>query len=287
MSLKKNFRALREFLTDVPVIGPVFVSHPKVAVIRLSGVITDTGTRRQNISAQKYEKLIEDAFDVHHLKAVALSINCPGGAPAQAELIGNHIRRLAAEKDIPVYSFVEDIAASGGYWLACAADTIFAQQTSIVGSVGVISASFGFQDLIEKHGIERRVHTAGKDKSFLDPFLAEKPDDIKRLQSIQANIHGIFKDWVRERRGHVLKGSDKDLFEGQFWTAEDAIALGIIDNIGDIQGVFRDKFGPDIKFVEFGPDKKWISSLLGADLSLSRDAISTLEERSIWARYGL
>ena len=219
MGFKKSISTGLTYLGEVPVIGGIFKPKEKVAIIRFSGVIADQGMRRNSISHERYLGLIEDAFELHKLQAVALAINCPGGSPAQSALIGNSIRRLAEEKNIPVLAFTEDVAASGGYWLACAADEIYAQESSIVGSIGVISASFGFQDLIARYGIERRVHTSGKNKGFLDPFQEEKPEDVKRLKGLQQDIHDIFKDWVRSRRGEKLNADEKTIFEGQFWTA--------------------------------------------------------------------
>ncbi len=275
-------------------IGGIFKPKAKVAVIRLSGVIADSGAKRGGISHHKCRASIEDAFDVFDLKAVILVINSPGGSPAQSQLIGDQIRALAEEKDVPVYAFIEDVAASGGYWLACAADEIYGTEASIAGSIGVISASFGFKDLIEKHGVERRVHTSGKDKGFLDPFQEEKPADVKRLKTLQSDLHDVFKDWVRERRGERLKGEDKDLFEGQFWTAQRAIALGIIDGIGEARSFAKEKFGEDIRFAEFGPERGLVASLLGADTkaalgasNLPRDLVDLIEEKAVWGRYGL
>ncbi len=289
--MKKLFRKIGKILAEIPVIGEAFKPKPKIAVLRLSGVITDTSSRKATISFNRYESLIEDAFEVTNLQALALVINSPGGSPAQSELVGKHIRALAAKHEKPVYAFIEDVAASGGYWLACAADEIYAADTSIVGSIGVISSSFGMHDLIERHGIERRVHTSGKDKSFLDPFLPEQQTDVKRLKKIQSDLHKLFIDWVKSRRGKVLTAADKDVFEGQFWTAQQAIEYGIIDDTGTLKPICSDKFGDDIKFVEFGPEKGWISSLISGkfinQFSLSRDALETIEERSIWARYGL
>ena len=292
MTIKTTLCKAGQCIGDIPVIGGIFKPKPKVAVIRLSGVIADAGMKRGGISHAKLQKHIADAFDVFDLKAVALVINSPGGSPAQSTLIGDQIRKLADEKEVPVYAFVEDVAASGGYWLACAADEIYATPASIVGSIGVISASFGFQDLIGKYGVERRIYTAGKDKSFMDPFVEEKPGDVKRLQTLQTDMHDIFKDWVRERRGERLSGADKDIFEGQFWTAQPAIELGIIDGIGEARSFAREKFGETIKFVEFGADKGLLQSLLGADAKLSASGIAddlaeTLETKAMWGRYGL
>ncbi len=289
MSIKTKICATCDAISGFPVIGGLLKPKPKVAVIRMSGVIADSGMRKGGISHHRYEKIIEDAFDVYDLQAVAIVINSPGGSPAQSALIGDHIRRLADEKDVPVYAFVEDVAASGGYWLACAADEIYANETSIVGSIGVISAGFGFKDLIEKHGVERRVHTSGKNKSFMDPFIEERPADVKRLKELQAELHESFIDWVKDRRAEKLKGKDADLFEGQFWTAKTALGMGVIDGFGEAKSFAREKFGEEIKFAEFGPEKKLVASLFGTDMkaSIAEDAIETLETKAVWARYGL
>ncbi len=289
MTIKTKLCKACDRAGNLPVIGAILKPKPKVAIIRMSGVIADAGMKRGGLSHHRYRDYIEDAFDVFDLKAVALIINSPGGSPAQSQLIGDHIRRLADEKEVPVYAFIEDVAASGGYWLACAADEIYGVSSSLVGSIGVISAGFGFKDLIEKYGVERRVHASGKDKAFLDPFAEEKPADIKRLKNLQADLHEIFKDWVRERRGERLIGDDKDIFEGQFWAADEAIQLGIIDGIGEARSFAREKFGEDIRFAEFGPEKKIVSSLIGLDTksSLAEDIGETLETKAAWGRFGV
>lgn len=292
MGFKNSVCKVCDTMKDVPVIGGLFKAKPKVAVIRMAGVIADSTVKRGGISHARFEKLIEDAFDVHKLQAVALIINSPGGSPSQSSLITSLIRRLAEEKEIPVYAFVEDVAASGGYWIACAADEIYAQESSIVGSIGVISSGFGFQKFIEKHDVERRIYTSGKDKSFLDPFKEEKPADIKRLQSLQSEIHEQFKDWVRERRAEKLKGADKDLFEGQFWTGSIALDNGIIDGFGDYKSVLKDKHGADIKFKDFKAEKGLASVLspgakIGLPASWSDDLLETIENKGVWGRYGL
>lgn len=289
MTIKTKICKACAAIGDVPVIGGILKPKPKVAILRFSGVIADSGMKRGGISHHKYRASIEDAFDVFDLKAVALIINSPGGSPAQSQLLGDHIRRLADEKEVPVYAFIEDVAASGGYWLACAADEIYAVQSSIAGSIGVISASFGFQDLIARHGVERRVHTSGKEKGFLDPFLEEKPGDVKRLKGLQSELHEIFKDWVRERRGDRLKGPDADLFEGQFWAADKALELGVIDGIGEARSFAKEKFGEDIRFAEFGPERGLVASLVGTDVKadLPREIADLIEDRAVWGRYGL
>lgn len=289
MSVKKKICSTCNAIGNLPIIGGIFKPKPTVAVIRMSGVIADAGMKRGGISYHRYRSHIEDAFDVFDLKAVAIVINSPGGSPAQSQLLGDHIRRLADKKDVPVYAFIEDVAASGGYWLACAADEIYGVSSSIAGSIGVISAGFGFKDLIETHGVERRVHTSGKDKSFLDPFLEEKPADVKRLKGLQADLHDIFKDWVRERRGERLVGADKDVFEGQFWTADKAIDLGIIDGIGEARSFGRKTFGEDVRFKEFSPEKSFMPSLFGIDAkaSIPEDIAEAIETKAAWGRFGV
>jgi serine protease SohB len=290
MGLKKTICKIGDACADVPVIGGILKPKERVAVIRMSGVIADSSMKRGGISHAKYAKVIEAAFDTYNLKAVVIILNSPGGSPAQSALIGDHLRRLADEKDIPLYAFVEDVAASGGYWLACAADAIYAVNVSIVGSIGVISSSFGFKDLMERYGVERRVHTSGKDKGFLDPFMEEKPADIKRLKALQGELHESFIDWVKARRGDHLKADDKVLFEGAFWSAEKALELGLIDGLGEAKSMMREKFGEDIKFSEFGPEKGLVSGLIGggeAKMNLARDFSDVMDERTHWARFGL
>jgi len=291
MGVKTTICKTCDVAGNLPVIGGIFKPKPKVAIIRMSGVIADAGMKRGGISHHKYRSSIEDAFDVFNLKAVALVINSPGGSPAQSQLIGDQIRRLADEKEVPVYAFIEDVAASGGYWLACAADEIYGVSSSIAGSIGVISAGFGFKNLIEKHGVERRVHTSGKDKSFLDPFVEEKPADVKRLKGLQSDLHDIFKDWVRERRGDRLTAADKDVFEGQFWTADKAAELGIIDGIGEVRSFAKEKFGKTIRFAEFGPEKRFMPSLFGLDIkssaSIPEDISEAIETKAAWGRFGV
>ncbi len=275
----------RDKAANLPLIGKFLAKKPKVAVLRMSGVIADDSRRRGGISHVKFAKLIDRAFDKADT-AVAIVINSPGGMPAQCELIGAHIRRRAAEKEIPVIAFVEDIAASGGYWLACAADSIYAQNTSIVGSIGVISAGFGFEDFIEKHGIHRRVQTAGKNKSFLDPFAAPKDADIARLSALQKDMHGVFIDWVKERRGHRLRADNATAFEGDFWTAGTAMDHGLIDGIADMRGYVAERFGKDVKFIDITADRKWppIPAIPGLSAAALLDAA---EVEAQWGRYGL
>lgn len=282
---------LREYCEDIPGVNVLLEQKDKVAVIRMAGVIADSAQmRKPGISHQKFTKVIDKVFGIKPLKAVALVINSPGGAPAQCSLITNQIRKLADEKEVPVYAFVEDVAASGGYWIACAADEIYVQESSIVGSIGVISAGFGFEDFIDKHNIKRRVHTAGADKSFLDPFQPEAEKDVKRLKSLQADIHDAFKKWVKERRGERLNGTDNTLLEGAFWTGTQAMEKGIVDGIGDLKSVMKDKLGEKIRFIDMAPEKKLLDTLPfsgEAKGNWVQMALETAEDRATWSRYGL
>ncbi|MBU6234969.1 MAG: S49 family peptidase [Alphaproteobacteria bacterium] len=280
---------MKDFICDLPIIGDFMEHRPKVAVVRLSGVISDNGTRKGGISYERYAEAIEDAFALRDVREVALVINSPGGAPAQCSLLSGVIRHCAAEKKVPVSAFVEDVAASGGYWLACAADKIFVQASSIVGSIGVIAAGFGFEDFIKRHDIKRRLYTSGKDKSLLDPFSPEKKADVERLKAIQAEIHAQFIAWVQERRGNRLKGKDSELFEGAIWTGSTAVGMGVADGIGDLRGVYRDKYGEKVRFINFGPEKPLYQALMGVKArgGAVGEAIGTIEERAFWQRFGL
>jgi ClpP class serine protease len=212
----------------------------------------------------------------------------------QCSLISSQIRKLSEEKEVPVFAFIEDVAASGGYWLACCGDKIYAQNSSIVGSIGVISASFGLEDFIKRYDINRRVYTSGKDKSFLDTFTPEKPADVTRLKKLQEAIHDDFKDWVKERRGDRLNGTDAKLMEGAFWTGMDAEEFGLIDGIGGMSAVMKEEFGDDVKFVDFDAEKKGLLSFLpfiDSKTSMNGDmvieALDAVETRGYWTRYGL
>lgn len=283
-------RNVRESLKKLPFADRLFGRGPRVAVIRLSGVIADGGARRRgSFSHSRVAPFIDRAFAMKPA-AVALVINSPGGMAAQTSLIAGRIRRLAAAKEVPVFAFVEDVAASGGYWLACAADEIYAQDSSIVGSVGVISAGFGLEGAIERLGITRRVHTAGRDKSFLDPFLPEKEGDVERLRAVQDDIHAVFRDWVHDRRAGRLKGSDRELFEGAFWTAGPAMERGLIDGIGAMESVMQEKFGEDARFADCSPDRPFFLRFFpfgGAAGDAAADILGALETRAVWGRFGL
>jgi signal peptide peptidase SppA len=269
-------------------------SSPVVPVVRLSGPIGAVMPLRSGLAMSSVAPLLERAFSVPGAKAVALVINSPGGSAAQSHLIFRRIRSLSEEKKLPVIAFVEDAAASGGYMIACAADEIYADPASIVGSIGVVSASFGFHELIERMGIERRVHTAGKSKAMLDPFRPENPDDVIRLKGLQVKIHDVFVDLVRSRRGVKLNDSYDDLFSGAFWVGAEAVDLGLIDGIGDIRSVMRQRFGDKVRFRMVEPARRpLLGRLLGrravGDISLidPGEIVGVLEERAAWARLGL
>lgn len=276
-------------------------AKPTVAVIRLQGVIGDVGHLRKGLRARSLEPLFKGAFSLRGLKAVIIEVNSPGGSPVQAGLIAESIKRLSKEKKVPVYAVCEDVAASGGYWLACAAEEIYADANSIIGSIGVISAGFGFPELLKRWGIERRVYSAGEKKSMLDPFRAEDESDVAHLTEIQRDIHESFKILVRESRGERLKGDEETLFSGAFWSGRKALELGLVDGYSSLGQLVEKKFGPKVKIKRFdqpkfrfwkprlgigqsgaalGSDRMepdhWMSALAGA-----------LEERLFWSRFGL
>jgi len=293
--MSKKTSSSRSWVSKVPLIGKLFDKTPVVPVIRMAGVIgASGGLRRPGLSLAELAEPIDTAFATRNAEAVALIINSPGGSPVQSALIAQRIRLLAAEKELPVIAFCEDAAASGGYWLACAADEIIAADASVIGSIGVISAGFGFQEAIGKLGVERRVYAAGDSKSQLDPFLPENPDDIKRLRILQDDIHDQFKEWVRERRGDKLAEKDhKKLFSGEFWTGRKALDLGLIDGLGEIRTVLRARYGDDVQTPIANKQKGWIAKKLGLDSkldlssSLARGALDAAEERAYWNRIGL
>ena len=254
-----------------------------VTVVRLEGVI-GAGPRfgMPALTDAGLAPLIEAAFRRGRPKAVALAINSPGGSAAQSSLIAARIRRLADEKKLPVHAFVEDVAASGGYWLATAADQIHLDPNSIVGSIGVISASFGFQDLIARYGIERRVHTAGPDKSMLDPFRPERPEDVERLQRLQAQIHQNFITQVRTRRGERLQA--ENLFTGEFWVGQQGVDLGLADGIGHLVPVMQRLYGEKVRFTMIAPRRPLFRRL---GLPGVHEVLDAVETRTLWNRYGL
>ena len=270
---------------------------PLVPVVRLSGVIAAREAFGRSLSLATVAARLERAFRLPGATAVALLVNSPGGSPVQSALIGRRIRLLAEETSLPVHVFVEDVAASGGYWLACAGDDIHADAASIVGSIGVISASFGFPRLLERWGIERRVHTAGNTKAQLDPFQPENPDDVVRLRRLQDDIHADFKAWVKLRRGVRLKGDEATLFEGEFWTGRRALELGLIDGIGHLRDVLRARYGRKVRTPlvgerrGFNPLRRLLGMRHGSDPELggafTEGALMAIEDRALWSRFGL
>ena len=263
---------MRRFIPFLP--KPAYVP-----VIRLGGTI-GTGTRSLNDEA--LAPLIEKAFKLKPA-AVALQVNSPGGSAVQSSLIAARIRRLADEKNIPVHAFVEDIAASGGYWLACAADDIWVDPSSLVGSIGVIFASFGFPELMARQGVERRVVTAGRSKSFADPFLPQKPEDVDRLKALQTPIHQAFIDQVKHSRGKRLNET-ADLFNADIWTGQQSVDLGLTDGVAHMVPKLKALYGDKVKLIPFGR-KRSLFQRLG--LSLMDETLGAVEDRALWARYGL
>ena len=279
-------------LSKIPFVGR---KSPVVGVVRLNGVIGQVGALRRGLSLNTLAAVFNRVFQLRGLSAVALVVNSPGGSPVQSAMICRRVRELAREKDIPVIAFAEDVAASGGYWLTLAADEIYADENSIVGSIGVVSAGFGFTGMMEKIGLERRVHTAGERKAMLDPFREEDPEDVERLKALQTEMHGNFQHAVKTRRGGRLKADDSVLFSGEFWSGRRARELGLIDGIGDLRTVMKDRFGDEVRFRIVGPKKPWWrigggrlpgSETLGLNL-WADDLIAAVEERFFWNRFGL
>jgi signal peptide peptidase SppA len=270
---------------------------PVVAVVRFEGII---GPRqwRSAVSLVSHAAALDRAFALRRLSAVAIVINSPGGSPVQSALLSRRIRQLAEEKSVPVFAFAEDVAASGGYWLALAGDEVYAEEASLVGSIGVVTSSFGLNRLIERFGIERRLHTAGEKKAMLDQFLPEDPADVARLEALQQDIHETFKDHVRRRRGGKIAAGDETIFSGEVLTGRMALSRGLIDGIGDLRSVMRARFGERVRllpiaagrrrrwwlprsrpFAERGPQGSWAAPIA--------DLLDWLEARALWARFGL
>ena len=258
-----------------------------IPVVYMSGIIGNIGGLRKGITLTSIEDLLEKAFKIKKSAAVAIIINSPGGSPVQSHLIYSYIRKQAKKNKKKVLVFAEDVAASGGYLIACAGDEIYANQSSIVGSIGVIYSSFGFKDLIEKIGVQRRVYTAGKNKSTLDPFMEEKQEDIERLKNIQLDLHKDFMEVVEKSRSTKLKkDTGIELFSGEFWSGRKSKELGLVDGIGNANQILREKFGEDVVIKKFEKSKSWLAKKLSSSKSHADQAISVLEERSIWQRYG-
>ena len=265
---------------------------PVVSVLRFEGVIMPR-SRRGGVSLASHAVAIERAFRPSRLAAVAIVVNSPGGSPVQSALLYRRIRQLAEEKGVPVITFAEDVAASGGYWLALAGDEIFGEETSLVGSIGVISAGFGFHQLIGRLGIERRLHTAGERKSLLDPFLPEEASDIARLTALQQDIHQSFKDHVRYRRAGKIDAADETLFSGDVLTGRMALDRGLIDGIGELRAVMRARYGDKVRLRAVAAERRrwpFLSRLPFAarePFSLITELADWIEARLLWARFGL
>src|SRR5579885_3313013 len=265
---------------------------PAVAVVRLEGIIGGRGVR--GLTLKGMSQVIERAFKLRNLKAVALAVNSPGGTPVQSALLYRRIRQLASEKSVPVFAFAEDVAASGGYWLLLAGDEIYADAASIVGSIGVVTSSFGFAEVLKRLGIERRLHTSGRDKSLLDPFLAEDPRDVERLERLQRDLHDTFKSEVAERRGAKLSKT-AELFEGEIFSGRRAVELGLVDGLGDLRAVMRERFGENVRLrmLESARVRRWWRlpgvrrPSRGGLGDLLVDLIGALDERLFWSRFGL
>jgi signal peptide peptidase SppA len=272
---------------------PLRPDVPIVPVVRFSGTIGVSTPLRPGLMISTVARALERAFAVRGARAVALLINSPGGSPSQSHLIFRRIRQLAEEKKLPVYAFIEDVGASGGYMLACAGDEVICDTYSIIGSIGVVGGTFGFVEAMRKLGIERRVYTSGERKVMLDPFLPEKPEDVERIHALQKDIHAHFIALVKSRRGGKLSGSDETLFSGEFWAADRAIALGLVDRVGDLRSEMRARYGEKVRLPLIEGERSWIGRplpgvLSGAAIDASPDAlISAIEARALWARYGL
>ena len=259
---------------------------PRIALVRLQGTISARPGFGGGISLATAAPVLDRAFGLKHLAAVFLVINSPGGSPVQSSLVAAHIRRLAEEKKLPVVACVEDAAASGGYWIACAADEIVADPASILGSIGVVAAGFGFEGALLRLGVERRMHTAGTEKSFLDPFRPEAPEDVARLEVLLEDLHGEFRSWVLSRRADRLKASPEALFTGRFWPGRKAVELGLADRLGDAAGEAKRRFGATAKLIPVGGRKPGLLRRLLPGLE-AEAVIAALEERAAWGRLGL
>ncbi|MCY3596426.1 MAG: S49 family peptidase [Rhodospirillales bacterium] len=264
---------------------------PTIPLVRLAGVV---GMRTRPVGSEAVTAtgifpVLRRAFSARGAKAVALAINSPGGSPVQCGLISREVRHLANKHDLPVLAFVEDIAASGGYWLACAADEIFALSSSVVGSIGVINAGFGFPQLLERFGVERRVYAEGKHKGMMDPFSPVREEDVAVLQAVLKDIRADFLEHVQERRGGRLKNDPERVFSAAVWSGRGALELGLIDELGDMGTVLRERFGDNVRIRDFTPKRRWFRSPLGAraGAEVATGLLDVLEERAMYARYGL
>ena len=265
----------------------IFKKKKIIPHIKLNGVIGNVGKFKQGIDFAGQEEIIKKAFSLKKSPAVAISINSPGGSPVQSHLIHDYVKQLAKKNKKKVIIFAEDVAASGGYLIACCGDEIYANQSSIIGSIGVIYSSFGFTELISKIGVQRRVYTAGKNKSTLDPFMKEKDEDIERLKNIQLDLHKDFIKVVEKSRGSKLVKSKVELFSGEFWSGRKAKELGLIDGIGNANQILKEKFGEDVIIKKFEKSKGWLSKKLSSSSDHLNQLSNFLDEKSLWQRYGL
>lgn len=273
--IKPQLGKLDQILSFLPMCRK---SKPTIAILNLTGVIGRMSAMKSGLSLDSLNQLIEKAFKIKNLTAICLTINSPGGSPVQSELIAKRIRTLAAEKKIPIYSFVEDYAASGGYWLACAGDQIYASASSVIGSIGVISAGFGFTDAISKLGVERRVYSEGRNKSILDPFMPVQKEDINIIKKIQKQVHEHFINYVKERRIGKLTQEDDILFNGEFWSGNTALDYGLIDGLDDMYNFIKKKYG-NVTFKYINEKQSWIKKKLGiADQGIIKDFTDSLIE---------
>jgi signal peptide peptidase SppA len=293
--LQQLFASAREALR--PILPKRLRGVPVVPVVRLAGVIGFSTPLKPGLTLATIARALERAFNMRGTQAVALLINSPGGSPVQSHLIYGRIRQLAAENARPVIAFAEDVAASGGYMIACAADEIFCDPSSIVGSIGVVGGSFGFPRLMDKLGVERRLYVSGEHKAMLDPFLPENPQDVERLKALQQEIHEEFIALVKRSRGARLKGPEKTLFSGEYWTGGKATELGLADGIGDLRATLRARFGDEVVTPLIAPARAWFGRVqpgvtghpedLPRAADFAEEVISALEARALWARYGL
>lgn len=262
-------------------------SEPIVACVNLHGVIGQDSKLSSGLNFENVAPLLKRAFEMKKVKAVALTINSPGGSPVQSELIYNYVRELSESKKIPVYTFAQDVAASGGYWLLISGDEVYAHNSSILGSIGVIFSGFGFVDLIKKIGVDRRVYTEGKNKAILDPFMPEQAENIEILKDAQRDIFEGFKDLVKSRRGEKLKESDENLFTGAFWSGKKSLTLGLIDGVCDMRSKMKEKFGDKVKIKQITAKKGLLKSFFSEKSNFSESLLGKVEERLSFNKFGL
>ena len=267
----------------------IFRKKKIIPHVRMTGIIGSAGRFKQGLELANQRDILKKAFSLKKISHVAISINSPGGSPVQSHLIYSYIKELAEKKKVKVLIFAEDVAASGGYFIACSGDEIYANSSSIIGSIGVISASFGFKDLIQKIGVQRRVYTAGKNKSTLDPFVEEKDEDVKRLKNIQLELHEDFIKVVEKSRGSKLKDPEKNnIFTGEFWTGKTSLKLGLVDGIGNMDQVLKKKFGDNVIIKNFEKPKGFIARKLSSSVQDPVEKLANIiEEKSMWQKFGL